>query len=543
MALAVKAPNAPFGTSARVDNGTRVILRTVVTPSLPAGAKVIVRYPWQEGFQRFAACQFNSCQYWLEYQDGTLAIHASVVSAANEELAKSASVTVVWAKRATPVCRRPSKRRPASVADRPFKGLCVSYEMPARFGLDENPKDGLIDFLTVKDGAKIAPATWPVELTVDGGRCDGKATYTWTIDGKDAKHTPKSKCTFTLDFPKEATYRVEVTAKKTGQPDETASKEVVVQDFLIVGIGDSLAAGEGVPDRMAPAAGQPATWQDPQCHRSRSSWQAKAALTVEDLRKDVGDKETSVTFVHIGCSGATIEHLLRAGYLGIEPGVALEAQVKAFKDLLNNREVDALLLSVGINDFRFGDVARFCVENFTCQEDDFEGVTLARWIAARMGELPARYDRLSAALALKPAVKADRIYITQYPDFLHQAAGVFCPTILEDAEWRTELGANIGAAESEWLFNNLLVPLNTQIASRAPKKWKLIDGIPALFLGHGYCAPDAQRWIVRHAESLRNQGNENGPLHPNEMGQSRIARLAEKILKNDLYPGGFTRKP
>jgi hypothetical protein len=213
--------------------------------------------------------------------------------------------------------------------------------------------------------------------------------------------------------------------------------------------------------------------------------------------------------------------------------------------LIGNREVDAVLVSIGVNEFRFGEVAEFCAIWAACQNrKGFNGSpqTLSDRIATRLGALPTQYDNLAKALAKAPAVQPERVYLVEYPDFLHRNATAFCDEILDDAV--PVPGADISEDEAGWLFRNLLVPLNTAIAATPTNHhWKVIGGIAAAFTGHGYCADGNARWIVTASESKQNQGNKNGALHPNATGHDTIARLAHTIISNDLYPGGVTRKP
>lgn len=106
-----------------------------------------------------------------------------------------------------------------------------------------------------------------------------------------------------------------------------------------------------------------ATWQDTRCHRSANSSQARAALQIED-----SDPRTSVTFVHIACSGAQIDKGLVGSYRGVEPvaGETLDPQIDQVRDLIGDREIDALLISIGGNDVNFGEMIKTCVKQEDC---------------------------------------------------------------------------------------------------------------------------------------------------------------------------------
>jgi hypothetical protein len=106
-------------------------------------------------------------------------------------------------------------------------------------------------------------------------------------------------------------------------------------------------------------------WQDRRCHRSALSGQVQAAKLLEEA-----DPRTSVTFVHLACSGATVWNGLLGGYTGQEPAdPALPPQIAAASALAAGRPIDALVVSIGGNDVGFADVIKACVLQLKCFED------------------------------------------------------------------------------------------------------------------------------------------------------------------------------
>src|SRR5262249_5125327 len=90
----------------------------------------------------------------------------------------------------------------------------------------------------------------------------------------------------------------------------SAGERVEVRDLLVVALGDSLTSGEGNPDADATPFALP-RWQNGACHRSLKSGAALAALELERR-----DPHTSVTFVTLACSGASIAEGLLHDYRG-----------------------------------------------------------------------------------------------------------------------------------------------------------------------------------------------------------------------------------
>jgi PKD domain len=121
------------------------------------------------------------------------------------------------------------------------------YSMPPRLGDDAN-NDGIIDARTTH-GA-VDPASWHVDFNACASS-GSIARYRWSIDGSFAGES--ATCNgFSHDFANEGTYSVALTTTDSGGNPTTVTKDVVVQDFLIVAFGDSYGSGEGNPDKPIP---------------------------------------------------------------------------------------------------------------------------------------------------------------------------------------------------------------------------------------------------------------------------------------------------
>ena len=413
--------------------------------------------------------------------------------------------------------------------------LVLGYTVPPRYGLDAN-HDGLVDYPTT--AAQVNPPTWTalVSVRVAGKPCDRAARYAWRIGNvvqPPGAFRPAGPCVFEFGgFPeRDKPYRVTATALRGGGSGQVA---VTVHDTLLVGLGDSTGSGEGNPDIPATATAQ-ARWEDRRCDRSARSFEAQAAGLLEGA-----SDRSSVTFVHLACSGATILRGVAGPYRGLAPVAdqTIPAQISEMKRLAGTRPVDAVVVSVGINDLAFGDVVRFCTGDggglrnilnwgkIDCWALPFRaGLTLREWVRSMVAQLPARYDELARTFGT--SVPPGRIFLTQYPDATRDADGRTCdPLIIGDNGILTRREA--AEAEAE-----LLVPVNAAIAAAAAAHgWQVVTGAAERSRTHGYCVTDpAQRWFVTYPESQIAQGNENGTLHPDELGHADTARLVVARLR------------
>ena len=244
--------------------------------------------------------------------------------------------------------------------------------------------------------------------------------------------------------------------------DGTAQRvvtEIQVRDVLIAGIGDSIASGEGNPDRAVRLsdegfcfrrlsgaeyfrpgragfsgnrscgatpgedpgtmdwARQSARWLSGPCHRSLYSYQMRTALALA-----VENPHLAITFIPLACSGATIN----IGFLGNQrarecpsPGMNVScpggsqaqlAELTAIMAVARReqpaRELDLVLLTIGANDIHFsGLIANVIVEAPTERALLRRGGALASVEDAQAvldGDLPGNFAKVRAAL--KPLV-------------------------------------------------------------------------------------------------------------------------------------------
>ena len=379
---------------------------------------------------------------------------------------------------------------------------------------------------------------------VAGAPCRAVPDIEWVIDTVYVAES--TGCTATYYFP--ARPSVQHSAAFLVRDRVKAQITFELKDFLIVSLGDSYASGEGVPDRRLDQRARPrrpSAWQDKQCHRSAKSAAALAAARVEKA-----DPHTSVTFVHLACSGGTIQ----AGLIGPYKGAAPDAnprkpkpeQVKELERLLVRREPDAVFLSVGGNDIGFSDIIKGCVIYPHCPSGPGSpGRAFAKAIKALPGEYADLADELNKV------VPASRVRITKYPDATRHDSGVFCGQRgTKQLLWDTPLvGGNrllqITSFEATWASETVLRKLNEAISRAAEKYgWRAIGGHLKPFKKHGYCARD--HWLVQFDEAKRLQeavpdgrptaNASPGTLHPNAAGQRAYAKAMTAELEKMGIP-------
>jgi lysophospholipase L1-like esterase len=270
-------------------------------------------------------------------------------------------------------------------------------------------------------------------------------------------------------------------------PDGTAQRlvsEIQVRDVLVAGMGDSIAAGEGNPDRAIRLsdegfcfksfsnreyyrpgragftgnrsctsglseeawggdwARQSARWMSGGCHRSLYGYQLRTALALA-----VENPHVAITFIPLGCTGATIN----AGFLDSQrtsecpsPGTALpcpgtsRAQIAELTDIMAtarrhraNRALDLVLLTIGANDILFSKlIANVIVQPGTERSLLSRGGIIASVEDAQKvldRDLPGNFAKARAAL--KPLVGGNlsRVVYVSYGNPALAAPNTPCP--------------------------------------------------------------------------------------------------------------------
>lgn len=437
----------------------------------------------------------------------------------------------------------------------------------------------------------VCPSAFQVNLDATVSRIDRAlpTMYAMTIQGKlDGKmYSAASAETghFTARLP-QGEYIVTL-AVADREHAGMLKKTIAVRDILVAAMGDSSSSGEGNPE--VPVAGStPASWmrsdgdaernrQDAVAHRSSFAASAQMALALERR-----DPHTSVTFVFVSASGATIRKGGISPYAGIANETGYDAnrpmapQIDQIAQLTQGRTVDVMTVAFGANDIgfsrivtaliladpeRLGGVGRDPATFFDVRDTLWAAVQSGvgtNWdnVTARLGNpalggvdsstiaglngLPGDYALLAARMA---ALKPKNVFLMGYPDFTTQrdAGGrvIVSPEIVQDIApggWgNLWYKLEVDMQESTWIRRPVVAALTATLRTVASKNhWTFVDPYAA-FAGHGYSAEGTNRWIVTATESKTQQGPNSlsqtmGTLHPNRTGHQVISRLLQDAV-------------
>jgi hypothetical protein len=331
----------------------------------------------------------------------------------------------------------------------------------------------------------LTPADHPIVVRLTGAVPVG-ATCAWSFD--DGEGPPRQQ---TFDCAEPINLRVRygrptvATVDVSSGPEapQRIGTEIRVRDIFIAGLGDSIASGEGNPDRpialadegfcfryyLGSAAAQyyrpsragykggraceapdtlqnwqhnAALWFNPACHRSLYSYQTRTALALA-----VRYPHIAVTYLPLACTGATISDGLFGSQRGREcppsksnatcqVGVngqlaELREAVTAVQRRQSDRQLDLVLLSIGANDIYFsGLVADVIVDTMTERALFRRSGVIASVDDSRSAltrDLPQGFNKLREAL--KPLLGGDlsRIVYVSYANPALSNGGAPCP--------------------------------------------------------------------------------------------------------------------
>ncbi|MGH6715501.1 MAG: hypothetical protein ACREDC_04835, partial [Bradyrhizobium sp.] len=311
------------------------------------------------------------------------------------------------------------------------------------------------------------------------------ATCAWSFDDGDAPQQSTFDCADPVNlrvrYGRQTVATVDVSSGE--EPTQRISTIIRVRDILIAGLGDSIASGEGNPDRPVALSDEGfcfrsylgtaseqyyrpsragytggraceapdtlhnwqkhgALWFNAACHRSLYSYQTRTAIAIA-----VEYPHIAVTYLPLACTGATIANGLFgtqrarecppdkpystcrvtvAGQLG-----ELRAALSAARRRQPGRKLDLVLLSIGANDVYFsGLVANVIVDTPTERTllrsaGVIASVKDSREALTRV--LPQEFSKLRKAL--KPLVGGDLSHViyTAYANPALFNGGTPCP--------------------------------------------------------------------------------------------------------------------
>jgi lysophospholipase L1-like esterase len=338
----------------------------------------------------------------------------------------------------------------------------------------------------VRDNVKenyLTPIDHPIVVRLTGEVPVG-ATCAWSFDDGDGPQNSTFDCAEPVNlrvrYGRQTVATVDVSSG--ADASQRVSTAIQVRDVLIAGLGDSIASGEGNPDRAVALADEgfcfryylgtasaqyyrpsragykggraceapdfltnwqhyAAQWFNAACHRSLYSYQTRAALALA-----VQYPHIAVTYLPLACTGATIANGLFGSQrarecpsnkssttcqAGINSQLGeLRDAITAAKQRMPDRRIDLVLLSIGANDIYFSGLVADVIVDTPTERELFRRIGVIASVddsrAALARDLPQSFSKLREAL--KPLVgDLSHVIYTSYANPALANGGTPCP--------------------------------------------------------------------------------------------------------------------
>jgi len=417
-------------------------------------------------------------------------------------------------------------------------------------------RSGRVSEPCTRDGVKesyLTPVDHPVTVRLAGALPVG-ATCAWTFDDGQGPRQSTLDCAepINLRVAQGLTTAVTVDVSSGADAPQRVTTEIAVRDILIAGLGDSVASGEGNPDKQIAladegfcfqsylggpgseyfrpsragykggrACGSPgplqawqrhsAVWFNPACHRSLYSYQTRTALALA-----VRYPHIAVTYLPLACTGATIADGLLGSQRareclitksGVDCQGKVNAQLAELRDALAaakrrqpDRKLDLVLLSIGANDIGFSELVANVIVDSGTERALFKRTGVLGSVedsrSALTNDLPRAFSNLRSAL--KPLVgDLSRVIYVSYANPV-LANGAICPGGRAGFDVHPSFNADpqrLNSAarfvQSEFLPRlKDLALCQSGILCRNPStdRMTFVDAHQAAFANHGFCA-------------------------------------------------------
>jgi lysophospholipase L1-like esterase len=399
----------------------------------------------------------------------------------------------------------------------------------------------------------LTPTDHPITVRLTGQIPVG-ATCAWSFDDGEGPQQSAFDCAEPVNLRARYGRPTIATVEVSSGPEapQRVSTEIMVRDIFIAGLGDSIASGEGNPDRpialsdegfcfryyLGTAAAQyyrpsragykggraceapeslqvwqrqSALWFNSACHRSLYSYQTRTALAMA-----VQYPHIAVTYLPLACTGATIPDGLfgsqRArecpptksganckGTVNAQLAELREA-VAAAKRHQPERNLDLILLSIGANDINFSGLVADVIVDTPTERVLFRRSGVMGSIddsrAALTRELPQSFAKLREALKSLVGDLQRVVYVSYADPTL--ADGAPCPGGRAGFDIHPSFNAQpqrlakvSGYVENEFLPQlKALALCQSGVLCRDPHadRMTFVDAHQAAFENHGFCA-------------------------------------------------------
>jgi len=227
-------------------------------------------------------------------------------------------------------------------------------------------------------------------------------------------------------------------------------------------------------------------------------------------------------------------------------------QVWQVEGAVGRRPIDALIISIGLNDIGFSDILKQCFLGAAVVAGAAVGGPCSKQylfkagVVAKLDSLRSKYDSLDKMI--RADLNVSRVYLSEYPNPLNDQDGKTCGTA-PGGHRSLEITPRSGIDPQSvvWLRDTVAAGLNKAVHDAAARHSWQVDEIWSKFARHGECADNNNRWINTEEDARRTVGPyyfvdqdhpnlylSSGTMHPNPAGQAAHAASLASLLRRTL---------
>ena len=433
----------------------------------------------------------------------------------------------------------------------PKKGALSSYPSARMIGAGNHVAQPNERLINGNQSWYLNDRGFPVSLDACASRGD-KARWTVLRNGEVAARLPwkplsKKHCSREVVLP-EGTYELQLEVRGSGQTSRTKAPAQVV-NYLTVAMGDSYASGEGNPRNvdawLTGSGGFSPYWDDSECHRSVHGGPAQAALRLEE-----SSPHSSVTFIDLACSGATVA----AGILGPQTAAGQStSQMQQARSIVGDLPVDIVLLMVGGNDIGFTSILASCALVTDCPVSKAVTSPLNRYptvqqgVQTLTGGLTRSYARIAQCLAdsaCGPSLSPGAAVLpVMYPDITRATDGAPCtyltlsqgdfgwardtvlvPSPAPAYDYVTSSGQHMSLGLAQGTLNGQIAATGSMLGWHPVQRAWAASGDSAQ--GHGVCADDPWAFALTALSAMP-----DASFHPNPAGHLAMGKAISGAIE------------
>lgn len=248
-----------------------------------------------------------------------------------------------------------------------------------------------------------------------------------------------------------------------------------------------------------------------------------------------------MSYWSIACSGATISELVDR----TQPNFGHGPQLRFLRDKLCHfgscRKIDVLLISAGINDLGMSTIIKACaIDGLELQHP-----VIGAAVRKKFGPFPSCHDAINnatdaaggietriiemAAAIQQFNLQIGTVILSQYPvNALTDGSGKEggCDLLGSISPSMAMTAHAAGVRMNEGIVD--AVRYLQAHPLRNVREWRVITGVEEAFDHHGYCAKGSSDWFVGAWQSVQQQDDLEGTLHPNASGHAELAKLVNE---------------